>query len=127
LPTPRPAHILMRGEYDKKGAQVLPGVPAVLPRLPDAAPNNRLGLAQWLVQRANPLTARVTVNRLWQMLFGAGIVKTVEDFGAQGDWPSHPEVLDWLAVDFMESGWDMKRLLKKIVTSATYRQSSKLT
>lgn len=127
IPTPRATHVLLRGEYDRKGERVDPGLPAALPPLPKGAPNNRLGFARWLVARDNPLTARVTVNRHWQMLFGAGIVRTVEDFGAQGDWPSHPELLDWLAVEFMESGWDVKRLLRTIVTSATYRQSSRLT
>jgi len=147
MPTPRDTHMLIRGEYDKKGVKVLPGVPSALPALPKDAPNNRLGFAKWLVARDNPLTARVAVNRHWQMLFGAGIVRTVEDFGAQGDWPSHPELLDWLAVEFMDpfsrppltgandalakgerpNGWDTKRLLKLIVTSATYRQSSRVT
>jgi hypothetical protein len=124
MPTPRPTHVLLRGEYDKKGTQVQPGVPAALPPLTTGVPNNRLGFAQWLVAKDNPLAARVAVNRWWQMLFGAGIVKTVEDFGAQGDWPSHPELLDWLAVDFRKHGWDVKRLIKTIVMSATYRQSS---
>jgi hypothetical protein len=127
MPTPRQAFILLRGEYDKKGPKVERALPAAFPSMPPGAPNNRLGLAQWLVARDNPLTARVAVNRYWQMLFGAGIVKTVEDFGAQGDWPNHPELLDWLAVDFMENGWDVKRVLKTIVTSATYRQSSRVT
>jgi hypothetical protein len=125
MPTPRDTHILIRGEYDKKGAKVGPGVPAALPPLPSGAPNNRLGFASWLVHSENPLTARVAVNRYWQMLFGSGLVRTVEDFGAQGDWPSHPELLDWLAVEFRASGWDVKRLLRTIVTSATYRQSSR--
>src|SRR5262249_51648283 len=98
---PRDTHILIRGEYDKKGPKVAPGLPQSLPPLPSSAPNNRLGFAKWLVDPANPLTARVTVNRYWQMLFGAGIVRSVEDFGAQGDWPSHPELLDWLATEFM--------------------------
>jgi hypothetical protein len=145
---PRDAFILLRGEYDKKGPKVTRNVPAAFPPLPKDAPNNRLGFAQWLVAPENPLTARVAVNRHWQMLFGTGIVKTVEDFGAQGDWPSHPELLDWLAMEFMSglaatrSGardeerallcvaakqWDTKRLLKLIVTSATYRQSSRVT
>lgn len=126
---PRDTHILLRGEYDKLGAKVQPGVPAALPKLPKDAPNNRLGLAKWLVSPDNPLTARVAVNRHWQMLFGTGIVKTVEDFGSQGDWPSHPELLDWLAVEYMSANgaWDTKRLLKLIVTSATYRQSSRVT
>ncbi len=124
MPAPRETHILLRGEYDKKGAKVTAGLPRALPALPAGVPNNRLGFASWLVARDNPLTARVTVNRFWQMLFGAGLVKTVEDFGAQGDWPSHPDLLDWLAVEFQDSGWDVKRLLRTIVTSATYRQSS---
>ncbi|MBM3753229.1 MAG: DUF1553 domain-containing protein [Acidobacteria bacterium] len=117
-------HVLLRGAYDKPGAKVDRGTPAVLHATPAGAPANRLGLAQWLTDRANPLTARVTVNRIWQMAFGMGIVKTVEDFGAQGDWPSNPELLDWLAVEFMDSGWDMKKLWKTIVMSETYRQSS---
>ncbi len=127
MPTSRDTHILLRGEYDKKGVKVLPAVPAAFPALPQGAPNNRLGFAKWLVARENPLTARVAVNRHWQMLFGAGIVRSVEDFGAQGDWPSHPELLDWLAVEFRDGGWDVKKLLKTIVTSATYRQTSRVT
>ncbi len=127
MPTPRDAFILLRGEYDKKGPKVSRGVPAAFPPLPKDAPNNRLGFANWLVAKDNPLTARVAINRHWQMLFGTGIVKTVEDFGAQGDWPSHPELLDWLAIEFRENGWDTKKLLKRIVTSATYRQSSRVT
>lgn len=123
---PRDTHVLIRGEYDRKGSKVHSGVPAVLSP-PTANPNNRLAFARWLVQRDNALTARVTVNRLWQMVFGTGIVKTVEDFGAQGEWPSHPELLDWLAVEFMEHDWDMKALLKTILCSAAYRQSSKVT
>ena len=91
------------------------------------APNNRLGLARWLVDPANPLTARVAVNRYWQMYFGTGLVKTVEDFGSQGEWPSHPELLDWLATEFVRTGWDVKAMQRLIVTSATYRQSSRLT
>jgi hypothetical protein len=125
MPVPRPTHVLIRGEYFNKGPRVEPGLPEVLPRMADGVPNNRLGFARWLVQRDNPLTARVAVNRHWQMLFGTGIVKSVEDFGAQGDWPSHPELLDWLALEFMDSGWDVKKLLRTIVTSAAYRQSSK--
>src|SRR5262245_49617883 len=124
LPQPRPAFMLKRGAYDSPGEQVSRGAPAVLPPMPAGAPNNRLGLARWLTQPEHPLTSRVTVNRLWQMLFGVGIVKTVEDFGSQGELPSHPDLLDWLAVEFQSSGWDTKALLKTIVTSATYRQSS---
>ena len=126
-PERKKTHLLIRGAYDKPGDVVEPGLPAVLPPLPAAAPNNRLGFAQWLVDRRNPLLARVTVNRFWQSLFGTGIVKTAEDFGQQGEWPSHPELLDWMAVDFMENGWDVKALLKKIMLSDTYRQSSKAT
>ena len=114
---------LDRGAYDAPAEQVQPGLPAAL-STSDAS--DRLGFARWLVSRDNPLTARVTVNRVWQMLWGAGIVKTVEDFGSQGEWPTHPELLDWLAVDFMESGWDIKALVKTIVMSAAYRQSSRL-
>jgi hypothetical protein len=123
----RQAHILRRGAYDAPGEPVSPAVPAFLPPLKPDQPVNRLGLARWLVSRDNPLTARVTVNRFWQMLFGTGLVKTVEDFGSQGEWPVHPELLDWLAVEFVESGWDVKSLLKTIVMSATYRQSSRVT
>jgi hypothetical protein len=121
---PRDAFVLARGAYDKPGEKVSRGVPAVLPPLPSGAPNNRLGLARWIVDPSNPLTARVLVNRLWQMYFGVGIVKTVGDFGSQGEWPTHPELLDWLATEFMRTGWDMKAIVKTIVTSATYRQSS---
>ncbi len=124
---PRPTHVLQRGLYNKPGEKVEPGVPAALGSLPPGAPNNRLGLAQWLIHSANPLLGRVTVNRFWQMYFGAGLVRTVEDFGLQGDWPSHPELLDWLATEFVRSGWDVKGLQKLIVTSATYRQSSRAT
>ncbi|MDB6032028.1 MAG: Planctomycete cytochrome domain secreted protein, partial [Verrucomicrobiales bacterium] len=123
----RDTFILIRGEYDKKGDKVQAGVPAILPPLPKGAPTNRLGLAKWLVDTNNPLTARVTVNRLWQQFFGIGLVKTAEDFGVQGDQPSHPDLLDWLAVDFMEHGWNVKRLQKMILTSAAYRQSSRAT
>jgi hypothetical protein len=124
LPEPRPAFLLVRGAYDKPGDKVERGVPAALPPLPAGAPKNRLGLAQWLVDGRNPLTARVAVNRLWQMIFGTGIVKTVEDFGVQGEAPSHPELLDWLATEFVESGWDVKALVRLTVTSAAYRQAS---
>ncbi len=118
------ANILMRGEYDKPGEKVEANVPAALPPLPAGAPKNRLGLAQWLVDKENPLTARVTMNRFWQEIFGTGIVKTSEDFGIMGEAPSHPELLDWLSVEFRESGWDMKRMFKLMVTSAAYRQAA---
>jgi mono/diheme cytochrome c family protein len=126
-PTPKPTFLLERGAYDHHGAQVSPGLPAVLPTLPAGAPNNRLGFAQWLTDSGNPLLSRVTVNRFWQMYFGTGIVKTVEDFGSQGEWPSDPELLDWLATEFIRTGWNVKALQKLIVTSAAYRQSSKAT
>ncbi len=158
LPTPRPAYVLRRGAYDAPTEQVERGAPASLPVIPAAFPNNRLGFAKWLVSPEHPLTARVTVNRFWQMFFGVGLVKTSEDFGSQGELPSHPELLDWLAVEFMNSErgttetmksergtmnerqredsslqrsslsnhrWDVKSLLKTIVTSATYRQNAK--
>jgi len=124
-PVRRPTHILIRGAYDKPGEAVEPGIPSALPPLPAGAPNDRLGFARWMVSPENPLLARATVNRFWQMYFGTGIVKTVEDFGSQGEWPSHPELLDWLAREFIATGWDVKRMQKLIVTSAAYRQSSK--
>jgi hypothetical protein len=124
---PRETHLLLRGAYDRPGDKVSPGVPAVLPPLPAGAPNNRLGFAKWLVDPANPLPARVTMNRFWQMYFGVGLVKTVEDFGSQGEWPMHLELLDWLATEFIRTGWDVKAMQKTIVMSATYRQSSKVT
>jgi cytochrome c553 len=123
----RQAYVLNRGAYDAHGEPVEPEIPAVLGKLAAGAPRNRLGLAQWLVAKENPLLARVTVNRFWQMLFGLGIVKTVEDFGSQGELPVHQDLLDMLAVDFVSSGWDVKALLKQIVMSETYRQSSRLT
>ncbi|MBL8188993.1 MAG: DUF1553 domain-containing protein, partial [Acidobacteria bacterium] len=145
---PRPAYVLRRGAYDQPAEQVGRAVPAVLPPLPAEFPNNRLGLARWLVSKEHPLTARVQVNRFWQMLFGTGLVKTVEDFGSQGELPSHPELLDWLAAEFRDGEmegrgdggkknpqsairnpqskvWDVKAMLKLMVMSATYRQSSK--
>jgi len=122
----RPTFLLTRGAYNAPGDPVAPGTPAALPALPEGAPRNRLGLARWLTDPAHPLTARVAVNRLWQMCFGQGFVRTPEDFGSQGELPTHPELLDWLAHDFRTHGWDVKRLLKLIVTSATYRQSSEL-
>ena len=118
---------LIRGAYDVPGESVDPGVPAVLPPMPDDVPNDRLGFARWLVQPDHPLTARVAVNRFWQMYFGTGLVKTSENFGLQGEYPSHPELLDWLATTFIDSGWDVKALQRAIVTSSTYRQASNLT
>ena len=120
----RPTHFLFRGSFDAPRERVTPGLPAALPPLPADAPNNRLGLARWLTDPSHPLTARVTVNRFWQQLFGRGIVATVEDFGSQGAAPTHPELLDWLAREFIDSGWDVKALFRTVVTSATYRQSS---
>src|SRR5262249_55948883 len=110
LPRPRETHILIRGAWDNRGEKVSPGVIESLAPAVRAAPANRVGLARWLVSPGNPLTARVIVNRYWQMIFGTGLVKTAEDFGVQGEAPSHPELLDWLAVEFRESGWDLKRL-----------------
>ena len=113
MPQPKPAYILKRGAYDQHGEPVSANTLAVLPPLPPDAPHNRLGLARWLVAPNNPLLARVTVNRAWEMMFGRGIVETVDNFGSRGAVPSHPELLDWLAADFMHSGWDYKALLKK--------------
>ena len=127
MATPRDTSVLIRGAYDKHGEKVAAGVPACLPPLPDGVKSDRLGFARWLVDPSNPLTARVSVNRFWQMYFGSGLVKTVEDFGSQGELPSHPELLDWLAADFMGTGWDVKALQKTIVMSAAYRQASKVT
>ncbi|MCI0360051.1 MAG: DUF1553 domain-containing protein, partial [Planctomycetaceae bacterium] len=127
MPQERETFILVRGAYDKPGEKVTAAVPSILPPLPQGATANRLGLAQWLVDPDHPLMARVTVNRFWQQYFGSGLVKTAEDFGSQGSWPTHPELLDWLARDFIESGWDVKRLQKLIVMSGTYQQSSKVT
>jgi hypothetical protein len=121
------ADMLTRGVYNARTERVRPGVPHFLPPLPAGAFPDRLGLAEWTVSSANPLTARVTVNRMWQEIFGTGIVETTEDFGVMGARPSHPELLDWLAVDFRDSGWDVKRFYKQLVLSATYRQSARLT
>jgi hypothetical protein len=124
---PRETRVLIRGAYDKPGDKVGFGTPAALPPLPSDAPANRLALAKWLVDAKNPLTARVVVNRMWQTLFGMGLVKTTEDFGVQSERPSHPELLDWLAVEFRECGWDVKRMVKLMVTSETYKQNSRTT
>jgi hypothetical protein len=121
------AHVLYRGAYDQKREAVDAHTPSVLPPMTSDLPRNRLGLAKWLFREDHPLTARVTVNRMWQEIFGTGIVRTVDDFGSQGEPPSHPELLDWLAVDFRESGWDIKRFYKQVLMSATYRQSAQAT
>jgi hypothetical protein len=123
----RPAYLLKRGEYDQRGEQVGRATPAFLPPFPEKQPRNRLGFARWLTDPNHPLTARVAVNRFWQQVFGAGLVKTAEDFGAQGEPPSHPELLDWLATEFVADGWDVKAFMKRLVMSGTYRQSSKVT
>ncbi|MDB6028842.1 MAG: hypothetical protein JWM68_5065, partial [Verrucomicrobiales bacterium] len=127
LSSPRATHVLFRGQYDQPRDIVEPDVPGFLPPLPKGAPHNRLGLAQWFTDPANPLTARVVVNRFWQNMFGFGIVKTSENFGFQSEYPSHPELLDWLAREFVDSGWDTKHLLRLMVSSATYRQDSRST
>ena len=121
------AFILARGDYDKRKDPVKPATPAVLPPLPADYPRNRLGFARWLLRPENPLTARVTVNRFWQELFGQGLVRTPGDYGVNGELPSHPELLDWLALDFRENGWDIKKFFKKMLLSATYRQAATLT
>jgi hypothetical protein len=119
--------VLARGDYRNHTDKVTPGVPSMLPPLPAGIPANRLALAKWLVDPSHPLTARVTVNRYWQMYFGHGLVKTSEDFGSQGEPPVNQDLLDWLATEFIRTGWDMKAMQRLIVTSATYRQSSKVT
>ncbi len=121
------AHVLFRGMYDQPRERVLAGTPAVLPPMAESSPRNRLGLAEWLVDEANPLTSRVTVNRFWQQIFGTGLVASSEDFGAQGELPSHPELLDYLAAEFRASGWNVKDVFRTLVTSATYRQSATTT
>ena len=127
LPQPRETFMLARGDYRNRTESVEPGTPDWLPAFPSNAPRNRLGLARWLISPEHPLTARVAVNNYWQQYFGNGLVRTAEDFGLQGELPTHPALLDWLAREFIESGWDIKALQKKIVMSATYRQSSRLT
>jgi len=124
---PRGTFVLKRGQYDQRGEPVAPAVPAILPPLASGPTTNRLALARWLVSPEHPLTARVTVNRFWQQFFGLGLVKTSGDLGAQGEWPSHPELLDWLATEFIQSSWDVKHMVRLMVTSATYRQSSAVT
>jgi hypothetical protein len=121
---PRETFLLMRGAYDKPGGKVSPNVPQALIPMPSKAARNRLGLAKWLTEPDHPLTARVAVNRIWHQIFGRGIVETLEDFGSQGAWPTHPELLDWLATEFVRTGWDQKRFLKTMVLSSTYRQRS---
>ncbi|MEO8353768.1 MAG: DUF1553 domain-containing protein, partial [Chthoniobacteraceae bacterium] len=124
---PRESFILERGQYDHPREKIEPGIPAALGTLPPDAPKNRLGLARWLIDPRNPLMARVTVNRFWNELMGIGIVKTINDFGSQGEWPKHPELLDWLAREFIDRGWDVKHIMRLLVTSATYRQASNVT
>ncbi len=121
------AHVLARGEYDKRGEEVQPDTPDILPAFPADLPKNRFGLAQWLLLQDHPLTTRVTVNRFWQEVFGTGLVRSSGDFGTTGELPSHPELLDWLAVEFRERGWDVKKLFRLMVTSAAYRQSAAAT
>ncbi|MCB0668007.1 MAG: DUF1553 domain-containing protein, partial [Saprospiraceae bacterium] len=125
LERPRPTYILDRGIYDKRGEMVESATPGFLPSIDTQSSDDRLALARWLFSDQHPLTARVTVNRFWQAIFGNGLVKTPEDFGIQGARPTHPGLLDWLAVDFRESGWDIKILIRKMLMSATYRQTSK--
>ena len=124
---PRDSFVLIRGEYDKPGEQATAGVPAFLPPLPADAKPDRLALAKWIVSRDHPLTSRVWVNRQWERFFGTGLVKTSENLGSQAEYPSHPELLDWLAAEFMETGWDTQRMIRAIVTSAAYRQSAVVT
>ena len=125
LPQPRNTHVLKRGEYDLPiGEPLQPGILEVMGDLPEAAPRNRLGLAEWLTSREHPLVARVLINRVWQRVFGYGLVRTPEDFGLQGQQPTHPELLDWLAVELQDSGWDLKHMLRLMVTSRAFRQSS---
>ncbi len=129
VPKPRMTYVLDRGQYDSpnKEKPVEPGVPGFLPQFEDGFAKNRLGMAKWLTSSDHPLTGRVTVNRIWRMFFGVGMVESVEDFGLQGSWPSHPQLLDWMASDFVEHGWDTKRLIKMIVMSETYQQTSAVT
>src|SRR5262249_53851734 len=123
----RETHLFKRGDWKRPGDAVSPGVPAALHPFPKDAPPNRLGLAKWITDKNNPLTARVIVNRIWQQYFGQGLVSTPEDFGARCEKPSHPELLDWLAVEFIEGGWSIKHIHRLVMNSAVYRQSSKVT
>jgi hypothetical protein len=127
MPEPRTAYVLHRGEYNQKREPVEPGTPDWLPPFPENTPPNRLGLAEWMTDPGHPLTARVAVNRFWRQVFGRGLVSTLEDFGVQGELPTHPELLDYLAAEFVASGWDQKALLRRLVLSATYRQRSEAT
>jgi hypothetical protein len=127
MPKPRECHVLIRGQYDKPGDVVTAALPASLPPMPPGAPNNRLGLAEWIASPDNPLTARVAVNRYWEKFFGTGLVVTSEDFGTRAEFPTHPELLDWLATEFVRLKWDMKAIQKEIVMSSTYRESSTVT
>ena len=130
LPKPRQSYVMIRGQYNQPGEKVSRNVPSFLPPLPAKQKErdyNRLDFANWLVSGQHPLTARVAVNRMWQQFFGTGLVKTSADFGTQGDLPSHPELLDWLALQFVEDGWDMQWLIKRLLTSHAYRQSSAVT
>jgi len=124
MPQPHQTYLLTRGEYNLRAEPVESQTPSAFPPFPDSEPHNRLGLARWMASPDHPLTARVAVNRYWQMIFGTGLVRTTEDLGIQGEWPSHPALLDWLARDFIEHHWDIKRLLKQMVMSATYQQSA---
>jgi hypothetical protein len=128
LDVPRDAFVMLRGQYDKAGEKVQPGVPAILPPLPAGKPGTRptrFDLAQWIIAPENPLTARVAVNRMWQQFFGVGLVRTSSDFGSQGEPPSHPELLDWLAAEYRETGWDTKRFVKMLVMSEAFRRDAR--
>jgi hypothetical protein len=124
MPKPKKTNLLLRGQYDQPGPEVFANTPTEIMPFPTSLPKNRLGLAKWLTHEDHPLTSRVAVNRIWQQFFGIGLVKSSEDFGNQGNLPSNPELLDWLAVEFRESGWDIKKLIRLIVTSETYKQDS---
>ena len=123
----RRTHVQVRGNYKQKAEEVSPGVPSALHALPADKPRNRLTLAHWVMSEKNPLTARVIANRQWEALYGTGLVTTSEEFGSQGEYPSHPELLDWLAIELIESGWNMKKFHKLLVSMSTYKQSSRVT